>query len=189
MTGVQTCALPIYGGIKVKYYKGNGEGALVHRIAADIENERLVGKLFKRELKWWDSVKKAYIDNKERLGWLDILTRLEQKGTLQLIAGLIKEARSEGVEYVVNIGIGGSGNGAVSLKGLFEGVPETDNFFVLGSVEPTVIANLERSLSDAKGTVRIDKTLFIIISKSWTTVETDQLKNHFYNLADRKSVV
>ncbi len=93
------------------------------------------------------------------LGWLDVAERMQSR------IGEFKEfadrARDDGIEQVVLLGMGGSSLAPEVLRRL-AGVPD---FRVLDSTHPGAVAEL-------LDTLPIKQTLFVVASKSGTTIET-----------------
>jgi predicted Zn-dependent protease/glucose-6-phosphate isomerase len=154
--------------LEVKLRLSDEESADLRNYVMQTEREGLASKLFSGKLTWWDTVTKDWIDNKSRLGWLDILSRI-QEARIPELEELSRKLKADGLTTGVILGIGGSGNGMVALKGIFG----LQNIYILGSVEPQVIRELEERLD-------LEHTVFFVISKSWTTVEITKLKDYFY---------
>lgn len=161
----------------INAYLNKNETENIEEAIKTAERKGLINKLFHRNLKWplgageFESKRKPKMTyNLERLGWLDILSWVRKEEIDKKLLELTAEIKNEGFKKAVNIGIGGSANGAQALKELYK----KENFEVLGSVEPEEIRRLEEKIDLAK-------TIFFVISKSWTTVETAELKNYFYN--------
>jgi transaldolase/glucose-6-phosphate isomerase len=110
---------------------------------------------------------------RNRLGWLDAPARAADE--LYEIDRFAGEVRDEDVEHVVLLGMGGSSLCplvAATTFGPREGYPE---LIVLDNVDPDAI----RDVVD-----RIDplRTLFLVASKSGSTIETMSLYRFFYEL-------
>ncbi|HEC69793.1 MAG TPA: hypothetical protein ENI31_05890, partial [Candidatus Omnitrophica bacterium] len=154
--------------LKLRYFLPKEERSLLKLYILQAQREGIISKLFNYGLTWYSTKYEKWIDNKDRLGWLDILERIDT----QKLKNFIKKLKNQGFEKLVILGIGGSVNGMVALRGIFN----LDNLYILGSVEPHTIKELEKQIEKD-----LDKTVFFVISKSWTTVETMKLKEYFYD--------
>lgn len=89
-----------------------------------------------------------------------------------------KKVRADGYTSAVLCGMGGSSLASqviYNIIGMRKGSPE---FFILDSTDPEAIL-------DVQNRIDIKKTLFIIASKSGTTIETMLHYKYFYNLVAR----
>jgi glucose-6-phosphate isomerase len=89
----------------------------------------------------------------------------------------VDECREAGYTDAVLLGMGGSSLGAEVIRRSFEAIPGALRLQVLDSTHPDAVTAVERSLE-------IDKTLFVVSSKSGTTVETLSHYHHFRSLAE-----
>ncbi|MDQ6804512.1 MAG: bifunctional transaldolase/phosoglucose isomerase [Actinomycetota bacterium] len=99
----------------------------------------------------------------DRLGWLTVSeSMLEQAPDLREFA---EQCRAEGFTDAVLLGMGGSSLGPEVIRRSFGDVPGGLALHVLDSTHPDVISELEASLD-------MTNTLFIVSSKSGSTIET-----------------
>lgn len=106
---------------------------------------------------------------KHALGWLDIPQRvLDSVSNLETFA---KEVAAE-FEHVVVLGMGGSSLAPDIMRETFGRVQGFPRLHVLDSTDPQQI----RELEDA---IELDRTLFIVASKSGTTTEPDAFYRYF----------
>jgi len=98
-----------------------------------------------------------------RLGWLDLPARDEHE--LRRIEGLATAARTENVEDVVLLGMGGSSLAPEVYASVFGSAPGHPRLTVLDSTHPAAVAAVADTIEPAR-------TLFIVASKSGTTLET-----------------
>jgi transaldolase/glucose-6-phosphate isomerase len=113
---------------------------------------------------------------RERLGWVDAGTRFRDR--LASLAELVDAIRDEGCSHVVLLGTGGSVRAAEAfwrILGPAAGHPE---LVVLDDTHPEAVRRVESSLD-------LDRTLFVVASKSGTTVETTSLYRYFRERVDR----
>ncbi|HEY3776573.1 MAG TPA: bifunctional transaldolase/phosoglucose isomerase [Rhizomicrobium sp.] len=124
-----------------------------------------IRRLWARDKSLWTGA-----DADRWLGWLDIVPR-EAADTAPLEA-LARGAKSEGMEHVVLLGMGGSSLGAQVLADTFGKRGGWPELHVLDSTDPDQILAVERAIAPAK-------TLFLVSSKSGTTLEPNILRDHF----------
>lgn len=105
-------------------------------------------------------------DEDRWLGWLDVVTRIRPKvGELNAFA----EAASDQFDDVVLLGMGGSSLAPEVLRRAVG----SESFHVLDTTHPQAIRRLEGSLD-------LERTLFIVSSKSGSTLETRSHLEHFW---------
>src|ERR1700729_4589225 len=110
----------------------------------------------------------------DRLGWLTVSeTMLEHAPALN---EFVDECREAGYTDAVLLGMGGSSLGPEVIRRSFGEIPGALRLQVLDSTHPDAITAIQRSLD-------LDKTLFMVSSKSGTTVETLSHYRHFRSLA------
>ena len=108
-------------------------------------------------------------DEARWLGWLDAPADPRAAGTIARATALRDELTRDGLERTVLLGMGGSSLCPEVLARSF-GRPA---FHVLDATDPGQILALERRLD-------LGRTLFIVSSKSGTTLETDVLRQYFF---------
>jgi transaldolase / glucose-6-phosphate isomerase len=117
-----------------------------------VDTAELVERIWSRDATVWTGR-----DEAKWLGWLDEPRRmLERVGELEGFA-----AATAGFPHVVLLGMGGSSLAPEVLRRTFEG----DRLRVLDTTHPAAL----RRLADA---LDLEKTLFVVASKSGTTLET-----------------
>jgi glucose-6-phosphate isomerase len=117
----------------------------------------------------WGGPGVAEIGN--RLGWLTISDKmLEHAADLHAFAD---KARADGLEHAVLLGMGGSSLGPEVIRRSYGDVPDAMQLHTLDSTDPGAVLAVERA-------VDIDKTLFIVSSKSGGTIETLSHMRYFY---------
>jgi transaldolase/glucose-6-phosphate isomerase len=128
-------------------------------------------KLWAKDPSAWTSDEKAADIIKHALGWLDIPQHLmEHVPDLQTFA---KEIARE-FDHVVVLGMGGSSLAPDTLGDTFGRIDGYPQLHVLDSTDPTQIAQLDASLD-------LNKSLFIVASKSGTTTEPNAFFAYYYD--------
>jgi transaldolase/glucose-6-phosphate isomerase len=125
-----------------------------------------VRRLWQRDASLWTGE-----DEANWLGWLGITEeQIEDVDNLKKVA---EDARSGGFKHVLLLGMGGSSLCPEVLRmtyGRIDGYPE---LHVLDSTDPAQIRSVEKKIDVAK-------TLFIVSSKSGTTLEPNIFKQFFF---------
>jgi len=152
-------------------------GPVAAPIAAAAEEWRRQGKvrrLWARDASLWTGA-----DESRWLGWLDIVADEEdQPGKWRDLAADVADMV---ITDIVLLGIGGSSLGPEVISAVFASVRRhaargmIPRFHVQDSTDPAAIAALEAKLSDYR------HTLFIVASKSGSTLEPNLFLAYFYN--------
>ena len=110
-------------------------------------------------------------DEGKWLGWLDIVEeQIAQQDHLQKIAW---EVQKREFQDVLLLGMGGSSLCPEVLRMTFGRIPRFPNLHVLDSTDPAQVKSFERQ-------VDLAKTLFIVSSKSGSTLEPNIFKQYFF---------
>lgn len=105
---------------------------------------------------------------KDRLGWLDVESTID----LEMLKAFQAEMRGQ-FASVVLLGMGGSSLAPEVMSKTFGLQPGFPNFLMLDSTDPAYILSIERA-------VDLPKTLFIVSSKSGSTIETASFMEYFW---------
>jgi hypothetical protein len=134
-----------------------------------IEPAELVERIWERDPTVWTGT-----DEAQWLGWLDEPLRMRQRlGELAEVAEAAADA-----DDVVLLGMGGSSLAPEVLRRAFE----RHRFHVLDTTHPKAIRRLADSLD-------LDRTLFVVSSKSGGTLETRSQFDFFWERGGRRAVV
>ena len=115
-------------------------------------------------------------DETEWLAWLGIVE--EQCKRHDQLEKLAESIRQQGFSHVVLLGMGGSSLGPEVLAETFGRQTGHPELLVLDSTDPAQIRTVESKIDPAR-------TLFIVSSKSGTTLEPKILKAYFFECAKR----
>ena len=143
-------------------------------IAASLETWRHDGNV--RRLWAGDAGLWTGSDEAKWLGWLGIAA--DQRTRVGALESLAEDIRKQDFSHVVLLGMGGSSLGAEVFARTFghqKGHPE---LLVLDSTDPAQIRTIESKIEPAR-------TLFIVSSKSGSTLEPNILKQYFFACAKR----
>ncbi len=147
----------------------NLPAAIETQLQAAIEDFKMTGKvrrLWARDASLWTGS-----DEGGWLGWLGITE--DQLAHPEVFAGLAADIKSAGFKQALLLGMGGSSLAPEVLKmtfGKIDGFPE---LFVLDSTDPAQVKAFEQK-------VDLANTIFIVSSKSGSTLEPNIFKQYFF---------
>jgi len=140
--------------------------AQVKSITADWRSSGKIKRLWNRDASLWSGD-----DESKWLGWLDIVEeQVAQQDQLQKIA---KEVQQRGFQHVLLLGMGGSSLCPEVLRMTFGRFTHFPTLHVLDSTDPAQVKAFEHQID-------IAKTLFIVSSKSGSTLEPNIFKQYFF---------
>ena len=140
---------------------GSGWDELLNRW----KDEAIVRRLWAKDASVWTGG-----DEGRWLAWLDIVgPQIAQTPALQAFGGEVREA---GLESILLLGMGGSSLCPETLSLVFG----LDALHVLDSTDPGQLLAIE-------GKLDLTRTLFIVASKSGTTLEPDIMRRYFFDRA------
>ncbi|HUF79404.1 MAG TPA: hypothetical protein VMR44_10865 [Thermoanaerobaculia bacterium] len=111
----------------------------------------------------------------DRLGWLDLPERMASEAPD--LAAFAEEVRGQGIRRVAVLGMGGSSLAPEVFEGVFGGGPGAPRLEVLDSTHPEAVRSARDRLDLERDPAA---TLFLVASKSGTTVETLALFHYFW---------
>ena len=146
--------------------------ATADEAVASLQETDAVARIWSGDHTLWSSDPTEITD---RLGWLETpSSRLDSVDDLNQFA---REVRDEGTGHVVLLGMGGSSLGAEVLRQTLEQREGWPDLIVLDSTIPARIASVAESIDPAR-------TLFLVSSKSGTTVEPNMLYRFFRSVVE-----
>jgi len=143
--------------------------AEVHAAAEDWTHSRKTARLWNHDKTLWTNA-----DEDKWLGWLDVADRQLEKR--QLFEAIAKQAKSGGYRDAVVLGMGGSSLCPEVLSIAFGRQAGFPALHVLDSTDPAQVKAIE-TLADPK------TTLYIVSSKSGSTLEPNIFKQYFFEKA------
>jgi transaldolase/glucose-6-phosphate isomerase len=142
------------------------------KVTAALEDWRVNGKvrkLWARDASLWTGS-----DENSWLGWLTITD--DQMANSGHLASIAKEAKEGGFSHALLLGMGGSSLCPEVMRLTFGKIPGYPELCVLDSTDPAQVKALESK-------VDLKKTLFIVSSKSGSTLEPNIFKQYFLDRA------
>jgi len=133
---------------------------------ADWQSRGTMQRLWQRDASLWTGS-----DEANWLGWLDIVD--EQLAQHDQLVKVAKEVQSRGFQHVLLLGMGGSSLCPEVLHLTFGRTPQFPTLHVLDSTDPAQVKAFEHQID-------ISKTLFIVSSKSGSTLEPNIFKQYFF---------
>jgi transaldolase/glucose-6-phosphate isomerase len=130
-----------------------------------------VRRLWERDASLWTGT-----DEASWLGWLGLPE--EEIAQLDHLKRAQEDARTGGFDHALLLGMGGSSLCPEVLRMTFGRIAGFPELHVLDSTDPAQIRSVERSLDPAR-------TLFIVSSKSGTTLEPNIFKDYFFDRVRR----
>jgi transaldolase / glucose-6-phosphate isomerase len=148
---------------------------LAKAVAATLEDWKAndkVRRLWARDASLWTGA-----DEGKWLGWLGIIDeQLKNRDGLRKVA---EEIRGAGFQHAVLLGMGGSSLCVEVLKLTFGRIAGYPEVLVLDSTDPAQIKALESKIDVAK-------SIFIVSSKSGSTLEPNIFKQYFFDRVKQK---
>jgi transaldolase/glucose-6-phosphate isomerase len=143
-------------------------------IAASLESWRRdakVRRLWAGDASLWTSS-----DEESWLGWLSVAE--EERQRIDALLRLAEDIRQQGFTHILLLGMGGSSLGPEVFGQTFGPQNGRAKLLVLDSTDPAQIRTIESQIDPAR-------TLFIVSSKSGSTLEPNILKQYFFECAKR----
>jgi transaldolase/glucose-6-phosphate isomerase len=147
------------------------QAPVAERVRAAV-SQNVAQRVWRRDASLWGGPGVPEIE--DRLGWLTVSEpMLEHAADLHAFAD---QCRSDGYTDVVLLGMGGSSLGPEVIRRSFGDVPGGLRLTVLDSTHPDVVLGVRESID-------LDKTVFVVSSKSGSTIETLSHYHYFKALA------
>ena len=147
--------------------------ARVRPILQRLDDQRFIARLWERDANLWTSDPALQHAIRNRLGWLSIARVMESHvAEIQAVADGVRQA---GFSHALLLGMGGSSLFAEVCRAIIGVAPGWLDLQVLDSTDPAAIATaLQRA--------PIERTLFLVSSKSGTTIEVSALANYCFEI-------
>ena len=149
-------------------------GADQLQVIEALQEQDFVRRMWARDGALWGDDPEVHHTARERLGWLS--TPAQMLAELESLQVFTDDLRREGFAHAVVLGMGGSSLAPEVLRETFGVAPGYLTLDVLDSTDPGAILALERRLD-------LERTLFIVATKSGTTTETLAFMEHFWSKA------
>lgn len=134
------------------------------------EKENFGARLSRKDPTLWFDEPQPELEN--RLGWLDLPNRMSE--VRPGLSAFGKEVADNGFTHAVVLGMGGSSLAPEVYQAVFGSHPPQPELLVLDSTHPQAIKAVEEQIT-------LTETLFIVSSKSGTTLETLSFFRYFWD--------
>jgi transaldolase/glucose-6-phosphate isomerase len=141
--------------------------AAVDRSLAEWQAEGKARRIWQRDASLWSGR-----DEAQWLGWLGVTN--DQLAHVQRFSRIADAARSGGFAHLALLGMGGSSLCPAVMRSTFGKVPGFPELHILDSTDPAQVKALESAID-------LDHTLFIVSSKSGSTLEPNIFKQYFFD--------
>ena len=157
------------GAERISLHLGSNQG-VYDAALQELASKDFLKKLWAKDASLWSTDAKAVDIIKHSLGWLNIPQQL-----LEDVADLLAFARetARSFEHVVVLGMGGSSLAPDIMSETFGRIDGFPQLHVLDSTDPQQIEELDAAID-------VDRTLFIVASKSGTTTEPNAYFAYYY---------
>jgi len=141
--------------------------SLVQSALHELDSAHIVSRIWEGDHRIWSQ---DPTEIEDRLGWLTLPQNMGSQ--IDLLADFGSEVREAGFTSVVLLGMGGSSLGPEVLRRTLGSIPGFPQLRVLDSTLPAWINAVNEAIDPAK-------TLFLVSSKSGTTIESNTLFSYF----------
>lgn len=152
-------------------YSLDGYEPQVARALDSLDTARFAERLLDKDPTLWGGAPPAQKTIKNSLGWLDMLEVMH--GRLGEITAFAEEIKSAGFRHAVVLGMGGSSLAPLVMRASFGATKGYPDLVVLDSTDPDALRSVEKKINPSK-------TLFVVSSKSGTTIEPLSFFEYFY---------
>lgn len=135
-----------------------------------LRNENFLERLYERDTTLWSEDAREQAAIAKRLGWLEVNRSMLLQ--VQPLAELAAWVRENEIRHVVLLGMGGSSLAPEVLSRTFGATAGYPELTVLDTTDPATILRVENRIN-------VVSTLFIVSSKSGTTIESASLHRYF----------
>lgn len=139
--------------------------------------ERAAAALWRREPSVWNSDPEVQRQILNRLGWLSAPALMAD--SLDRLETFAESVRRDGFAHVVLLGMGGSSLAPEVLRAVLGVAPGWPAFHMLDSTDPVAIRAI---------VTPPERTLYLLASKSGTTIEPNALAAHFRHVLEEARV-
>jgi glucose-6-phosphate isomerase len=140
-----------------------------------MENHQFNKRIWEKDATLWKNDQKSKEMIPKAMGWIDVAEKMIP--AIPRLQHFAREIRDEGFTHVVHMGMGGSSLAPLLFERTFETGEDGLNLTVLDNTNPATIQQIEKQIP-------LDKTLFIVASKSGTTAEPNAFGDYFYHKLD-----
>jgi transaldolase / glucose-6-phosphate isomerase len=141
-----------------------------------LDKEKLADNMWNCDASVWSDQPEEVNEIGRRLGWLNVVETM--MGEIERLNDFAEDIKSEGFTSAVLLGMGGSSLAPEVFATCFGKREGYLDLKVLDTTVPTAILDVERS-------VDLERTLFIVASKSGGTIEVVSLYKYFFRRMEK----
>jgi glucose-6-phosphate isomerase len=160
--------------IRVNYSLGKYQSA-ISGAWEKMRKDNLVERVRAKDYTLWKPAPDEIVN---RLGWLEAPAETLEK--VSYIRAILEPLREKNINEVVLLGIGGSSLAPEVYNKIIGNKPGYPRLHILDTTDPVSISTVAQNLIPGN-------TLFLVSSKSGTTLEINSLFKYFYNLCFKNS--
>ena len=153
----------------ISYFLGEYQDSIISALEK-MCRDNIIERIWAKDYTVW---KLAPDEITNRLGWLDAPSETLEK--INYIRATLELFTSGSINDVVLLGMGGSSLAAEVFNKIFGRETGYPQLHIMDTTDPVLISQLTQQLD-------LEKTLFLVSSKSGTTLEINALFRYFYNL-------
>ncbi len=142
------------------------------QVISRAESEQWVRKIWRKDAALWKSDEENAKIIRNSLGWVTVIEQVS--AAAEELAAFSARIRNDGFKHIMLLGMGGSSLCPEVFRRTFGKTPGFPEMHVLDSTDPATVAAFEAK-------VDLAKTLFIVASKSGSTVEPLMFYKYFFN--------
>jgi hypothetical protein len=147
---------------------------LVDDVLREFQSRDAVGRLWDKDPTLWTTAPERSESIVHRLGWLTVPQSLRPLG--EELSRFAQELAEAGIAHVLVMGMGGAVLCSEVLRRTYIPMAGQPELLVLDNAVPATIRRIQSAIQPAR-------TLFVVASRSGTTIETVALSTYFLELA------
>ena len=137
-----------------------------------MDEQQFIRRLWRQDISLWKADPEHQKIIRNSLGWLTVAGTILEKA--QELRAFADRVRGDGFDHIMLLGMGGSSLGPEVLRRTFGEIKGFPQLLVLDSTNPATVRRMEEA-------VDVEKTLFIVASKSGTTTEPLMFFQYFFD--------
>ena len=143
----------------------------VQKRLEEVKRQRIAERFWGKDPTLWTSDEEVARDILDRLGWLSVIESMQED--CSFLRSFAAEVRHAGFTHALLLGMGGSSLCTYVCRQTFGVAPGFLDLAVLDSTVPAAVREAERRSP-------LDRTLFLVATKSGTTTETLCFFRYFF---------
>ena len=142
----------------------------VKRRLKEWQEAQFAARLWKKDHTLWSKEQRPELT--DRLGWLELPHTMKKE--VEGLRAFADKVKADGIRHVIVLGMGGSSLAPEVFQQTFGNAPGYPELKVLDSTHPAAVKAVEAR-------IELARTLFLVSSKSGTTMETNSFFYYFWD--------